>query len=81
MMFNNENIVYKNNGDIEYIQFKKLLKYGIKHAYTLKGKNLDFSKDAEAEKSSYSKLCNAIRNKRRNFSKANTNTYIYCKMY
>ena len=38
--FSNENIVYKNNGNIELIQFKKLLKYGIKHAYTLKGENL-----------------------------------------
>ena len=44
-MFNlkNEEIVYVKKDNIEYIQFKKLLKYGIKHAYTLKGDNIDFS--------------------------------------
>ena len=43
MFFLNENIILKDNGDIQYIQFKRLLKYGIKHCYTLKGENIDFS--------------------------------------
>lgn len=58
--FSNDNIIYQRNGDIEYIQFKRLLKYGIKHAYTLKGENLDFSKDSEYEKSSYARISKAI---------------------
>lgn len=58
--FSNENIVYKNNGNIEYIQFKKLLKYGIKHAYTLKGENLDFSRNSEWEHESYLRLSKAL---------------------
>lgn len=58
--FSNDNIIYQKNGDIEYIQFKRLLKYGIKHAYTLKGENLDFSKDSEYEKSSYARISKAI---------------------
>lgn len=56
----NDNIIIKSNGDIQYIQFKKLLEYGIKHAYTLKGENLDFSKNSELEKSSYERLAKAL---------------------
>jgi len=59
--FSNDNIIYKNNGDIEYIQFKKLLKYGVKHAYTLKGEDLDFSKDSEFEESSYFRISDALK--------------------
>ncbi len=58
--FSNENIICQDNGDIQYIQFKKLLKYGIKHCYTLKGKNLDFSQNSEWEKSSYSRIAKAL---------------------
>ena len=56
----NENIIVKSNGDIQYIQFKKLLEYGIKHAYTLRGENLDFSFDSEFEKSSYERLAKSL---------------------
>ena len=59
-MFKNENIIYQDNGDIKYIQFKKLLKYGVKHAYTLKGEKIDFSRGSEFANSSYSKLANAL---------------------
>lgn len=58
--FSNEDMVYKNNGNIEYIQFKKLLKYGIKHAYTLKGESLDFSSNSEDEPESYLRLSKAL---------------------
>ncbi len=61
-MFNNDNIVYKNNAGIEYIQFKRLLKLGVKHAYTLKNEGLDFSKDSISEKEAYSRICEVIRN-------------------
>lgn len=61
-MFNlqNDNIIVKTNGDIEYIQFKKLLECGVKHCYTLKGEKLDFSKDSIEEKNSYSRLAKAL---------------------
>lgn len=61
-MFNflNDQIIFQDKGDIQYIQFKRLLKYGIKHGYTLKGENLDFSHHAEVEKTSYSRIAKAL---------------------
>ena len=53
-------IVYKKENEIEYIQFKKLLEFGIKHAYTLKGENINFRSDNPFEKESYKKLFNAL---------------------
>lgn len=58
--FSNDQIIFQDKGDIQYIQFKKLLKYGIKHAYTLKGENLDFSFDSEYELSSYAKIAKTL---------------------
>lgn len=58
--FSNDNIVCKENGDVKYIQFKKLLKYGVKHCYTLKGERLDFSKNSELESLSYSRISKAL---------------------
>ena len=36
-MFNffSDEIIFKDNGDVKYIQFKRLLKYGVRHCYTL----------------------------------------------
>lgn len=59
-MLKNNEIIYKDNGEIQYIQFKKLLNYGVKHAYTLKGENIDFSKNSEFEKESYEKIARAL---------------------
>lgn len=61
-MFNlkNEEIIYVQKEGLEYIQFKKLLKYGIKHAYTLKGENINFAFNTEQNKSSYEKLAKAL---------------------
>lgn len=56
----NEELIYVKKDDIEYIQFKKLLDYGIKHAYTLKSNNIDFSFNQELNSSSYKKLCKAL---------------------
>ena len=60
----NENIIYKNECGIEFIQFKKLLDLGIMNAYTLKGKDTDFTFDREFSKSSYYRICNALNIKR-----------------
>ena len=59
-IFNNENILYTNKNGIEYIQFKKLLEYGIKHAYTLKGENINFRSTAPEMLESYKKVFDAI---------------------
>lgn len=59
--FSNEEIIYIKGKDIEYIQFKRLLKYNIRHCYTLKEENLDFSHNSEYEKESYNKICNEIK--------------------
>lgn len=56
----NENIIYKKSNGIEYIQFKKLLEYNIKHAYTLKGENINFRSNSPEEQESYNKIYNAI---------------------
>ena len=59
METNNQIILQKKNG-IEYIQFKRLLDYGIKHAYSLKGDGLNFRSNSREEKSSYSKIYEAV---------------------
>ncbi len=59
MEINNE-IIYNKKEGIEYIQFKKLLEFGVKHAYTLKGENIDFSNNCKYEKSSYEKIFKAL---------------------
>lgn len=43
----NNNIIHIKDGNIEYIQFRKLLEYKdkIQHCYTLKGNNNDYIKD------------------------------------
>ena len=59
-MFNNANILYNSKNGIEYIQFKKLLELGIKHAYTLKGDNINFRSNSPEEKESYKKIFSAV---------------------
>lgn len=56
----NSEIIYKGNDEIKYIQFKRLLDYGIKHAYTLRGENINFSSKSELKDDSYKKICNAL---------------------
>ena len=56
----NNNIILNSSNGIEYIQFKKLLDYGIKHAYTLKGNDINFRSNSEEEKSSYKKIFDAL---------------------
>lgn len=59
-MFKNEEILYVEKEGINYIQFKRLLKLGIKHAYTLKSKDIDFSFNQDRNSESYEKLCKAL---------------------
>ena len=56
----NDNVIYQNKNGIEYIQFKKLLEYGVKHAYTLKGENINFRSNTELERTSYEKIFGAL---------------------
>lgn len=60
MIISNEKIICKEYKGMEYIQFKKLLDMGIKHAYTLKGTNTNFRSDSKEEKECYSKIYEAI---------------------
>lgn len=59
-MFKEEEVVYVEKNGISYMQFKRLLKYGIKHAYTFKGDGIDFSFNQDKNKTSYEALCNAL---------------------
>lgn len=60
MINSNEKIICKEYKGMEYIQFKKLLDMGIKHAYTLKAENINFRSASKEEKESYSKIYEAI---------------------
>lgn len=59
-MFREEEVIYAEKEGVKYIQFKKLLKYGIKHAYTLKSENIDFSFNQDKNEKSYKALCTAL---------------------
>lgn len=56
----NDNIIIKQGKGIEYIQFKRLLEHGIKHAYTLKGDGINFRSDSKEEKESYKKIFESV---------------------
>ena len=58
--FENDVLKYNNKNGIEYIQFKKLLEFGITNAYTLKGENIQFRTDSEHEMESIEKLFTAL---------------------
>lgn len=71
MDLSNENIVHVRNGNIEYLQFKKLLEFdNLVHCYTLK-KNLDFRRLGPEDKrdvveNSYKRILTALNIKREN---------------
>ncbi len=56
----NDNIIYKKGNGIEYLQFKRLLDYGIKHAYTLKGDGINFRTNSAEEKDCYQRIFDNI---------------------
>lgn len=70
----NENIIQVNKDGLIYIQFKKLLDLGIKHAYSLKNEKMDIRKkggNPEVEKESYERLCAAVGLNIENLTKPN----------
>ena len=52
----NENIIHIKGDKIEYIKFRILEKYNIKHCYTLKNEEIDFSFNSMYEDISYKKI-------------------------
>lgn len=60
MDLSNENIIHVKKGDVEYLQFRELLKYADKsqHAYSLKP--LQFSDKNDQAPANYEKICKAL---------------------
>ena len=60
MNLNNENILHVKKGDVEYLQFRELLKYSdkLQHAYSLKP--LQFSDKNDQASANYEKICKAL---------------------
>ena len=60
MDLNNENILHVKNSDVEYLQFKELLKYAdkLQHAYSLKP--LQFSDKNDKASINYEKICKTL---------------------
>ena len=64
----NENIVHIKDGDIEYLQFRKLLEYKdkLQHCYTLRGKDNDYK---ENKNDNYKKLYESLNLEYEGFTK------------
>lgn len=60
MIEENDNIIIKSFEGLRYLQFKRLLDLGIKHAYTLKSDGYDFSHGEEEEPNSYDVLSRVL---------------------
>lgn len=60
MIYNEENVIIKKENGVEFIQFKKLLELGIKHAYTLKNDGMNFRSTAKEQDESYKRIFDAI---------------------
>lgn len=62
----NENVIHIKNGDIEYLQFRKLLEYKdkIQHCYTIKpldfGKNGNYQSKKKEVLEDYTKICKCL---------------------
>lgn len=64
----NENVIHVKKETIEYIQFRRLLEYSdiLKHCFTLKNHNLDFSMHGDSKtyveivNNNYKKVCDAL---------------------
>lgn len=59
-LFNNEELIFKNENGLKYIQFKRLLEYNIKHCYTLKSDNIDFLEEASQREESFKILSKTL---------------------
>ena len=61
MDLSNDIVIHKKVGDVEFLQFRKLLEYSnIKHAYALKNLNFRRYENGESKYSEYEKFLNAI---------------------
>lgn len=62
MDLSNDNIIHIKKDDIEYLQFRKLLEYGIINCYTLSLYNIDFSRklDDDILNQNYYKICRSL---------------------
>ena len=60
MDFSNGDIVHVVTPEIEYIQFRRLLDFGIVNAYTLRKDGLDFRRTSENNLYSYSLICDKL---------------------
>lgn len=60
MDLNNNNVIHVKQGDVEYLQFRELLKYSdkLQHAYSLKP--LQFSDKNENSQSNYKRICEVL---------------------
>lgn len=61
MNLSNESVIHFKDGDVEYLQFRELVKYSdkIQHAYSLKP--LQFSDDNEKSAENYRKICELLK--------------------
>ena len=57
----NDNIIYKEDNQIEYIQFKRLLDLGIVHCYTLKREDVDSGTGKKEYDESFDRICGALK--------------------
>lgn len=68
----NKNMIHVYDGDIEYLQFRRLLEYSdkLKHCYTLKmldfGNNSNYEANKERIENSYNAICMALNLKQEN---------------
>lgn len=57
--FSNENIIHMGKNGIQYLQFRRLLNYDLKHCFTLKPLDFSILNSLEGTLRSYSKVCDA----------------------
>ena len=60
MEYNKDEVIFGEKNGINYMQFKKLQEFGIKHLYTLKSPGVDFATAGPLEESSYQKIAEIL---------------------
>lgn len=59
-VWNSEDIILKKDKGIEYLQFKRLNDFNVKHCYTLKSDNINFSENSKERDESFIKIANSL---------------------
>ncbi len=59
-VWNGEDIILKKDKGIEYLQFKRLNDFNVKHCYTLKSDNINFSENSKERDESFIKIANSL---------------------